>query len=209
MMAWDEPLYDPRGNPLPKGDHHWLMEQARGMFKSLGGGLDKLFSEMEQREMLDLTSRPGKAGGGFCSDLPKLGLPFIFANFNGTKDDIEGFTHEMGHAFQNYCSRLKPLSDYVWPTSEACEVHSMGLEFLAWPQMGLFFGAEADRFCKIHLLSSIAFIPYGPWANLIMDPQTHGTGMPSLKGISAEIEPALDQEVLPLLELLQINYRKG
>jgi len=161
MMAWDEPLYDPRGNPLPKGDHHWLVEQARRMFKSLGGGLDKLFSEMEQRQMLDLASRPGKAGGGFCSDLPKFGLPFIFANFNGTKDDIEVFTHEMGHAFQNYCSRSKPLSDYVWPTSEACEIHSMGLEFLSWPQMGLFFGSEAERFCNIHLLSSIAFIPYG------------------------------------------------
>lgn len=55
----------------------------------------------------------------------------------------------------------------------------------------------------------IAFIPYGPWANLVMDPQTHGTGMPSLKGISAEISPAYDEEVLPLLELLKIHYQKG
>jgi len=55
----------------------------------------------------------------------------------------------------------------------------------------------------------IAFIPYGPWANLVMDPQTHGSGMPSLKGISAEITPARDEEVLPLLELLKIHYRKG
>lgn len=55
----------------------------------------------------------------------------------------------------------------------------------------------------------IAFIPYGPWANLVMDPQTHGSGMPSLKGISAEIKPARDEEVLPLLELLKIHYRKG
>ncbi len=55
----------------------------------------------------------------------------------------------------------------------------------------------------------IAFIPYGPWANLVMDPQTHGSGMPSLKGISAEITSARDEEVLPLLELLNIHYRKG
>jgi len=54
----------------------------------------------------------------------------------------------------------------------------------------------------------IAFIPYGPWANLVMDPQTHGSGMPSLKGISAEIKPARDEEVLPLLELLKIHYWK-
>lgn len=55
----------------------------------------------------------------------------------------------------------------------------------------------------------IAFIPYGPWANLVMDPQTHGSGMPSLKGIPAEIEPARDEEVLTLKELLKIHYRKG
>jgi len=54
----------------------------------------------------------------------------------------------------------------------------------------------------------IAFIPYGPWANLVMDPQTHGSGMPSLKGISAEIKPARDEEVLSLLELLKVHYGK-
>ena len=54
----------------------------------------------------------------------------------------------------------------------------------------------------------IAFIPFGPWANLVMDPQTHGSGMPSLKGISAEIKPARDEEVLPLLELLKVHYGK-
>ena len=54
----------------------------------------------------------------------------------------------------------------------------------------------------------IAFIPYGPWANLVMDPQTHGSGMPSLKGIPAEITPAPDEEVLTLAELLTTHYGK-
>ena len=35
-------------------------------------------------------------------------MPFIFANFNGTHHDIDVFTHEMGHAFQNFCSRDLP-----------------------------------------------------------------------------------------------------
>jgi formylmethanofuran dehydrogenase subunit D len=52
----------------------------------------------------------------------------------------------------------------------------------------------------------VVFIPYGPWANRVVDPRTHGTGMPSLKGIPAEIEPAPDREVLRLPELLQIYY---
>jgi len=36
----------------------------------------------------------------------------------------------------------------------------------------------------------IAFIPLGPWASAIMEPKTHGTGMPSLKGLRASVEPA-------------------
>ncbi len=52
----------------------------------------------------------------------------------------------------------------------------------------------------------IVFIPYGPWASLIMNPKTHGTGMPSLKGIPAEIEPAPDDEVLSLQDLLNQFY---
>ena len=53
----------------------------------------------------------------------------------------------------------------------------------------------------------VAFIPYGPWASLIMNPETHGTGMPSLKGIPAEIEPAPNEKVLSLKNLLQ-QFRK-
>jgi len=53
------------------------------------------------------------------------------------------------------------------------------------------------------------FIPYGPWANAVTDPETHGIGMPSLKGIPAEIEPAPNKPVLSLGELLKQQFRKG
>jgi len=50
------------------------------------------------------------------------------------------------------------------------------------------------------------FIPYGPWANVVVDPKTHGIGMPSLKGISAEVESAPDKYVLSLKELLEEQF---
>ena len=54
-----------------------------------------------------------------------------------------------------------------------------------------------------------AFVPYGPWASIIVNPKTHGTGMPSFKGFQATIEPASGMEkVLTLPELLQRHYRK-
>jgi formylmethanofuran dehydrogenase subunit D len=51
------------------------------------------------------------------------------------------------------------------------------------------------------------FISYGPWASLISDPETHGTGMPSLKGMSGELEPAPNEKVLSLQDL--VNQLKG
>ena len=52
------------------------------------------------------------------------------------------------------------------------------------------------------------FIPYGPWANLILDSDTDGTGMPLLKGVPADVEPT-DKEVLNLPQLLVQSYGQG
>ncbi|HEY1412056.1 MAG TPA: M3 family metallopeptidase, partial [Rhodopila sp.] len=111
---------------------------------------------------MDLKNRPGKAGGGFCTSFPTAGVPFIFANFNGTHHDIGVFTHEMGHAFQNWESRDQPGIDYLWPTMEAAEINSMGLEFLSYPGIGKLVGeAAADRFRRMHLIGALEFLPYG------------------------------------------------
>jgi formylmethanofuran dehydrogenase subunit D len=53
---------------------------------------------------------------------------------------------------------------------------------------------------------SVIFIPYGPWANAIVNPETDSIGMPSLKGIPAEITPSPDKPVLNLTELLKEQF---
>lgn len=55
----------------------------------------------------------------------------------------------------------------------------------------------------------IVYIPYGPWANAVVNPETHGIGMPSFKGIPAEVEVAIDKPVLALGELLREQYGKN
>ena len=54
----------------------------------------------------------------------------------------------------------------------------------------------------------VVFIPYGPWASIVMNPKTHGTGMPSLKGLTAEIEPAPTERVFDLTNLLREHFKK-
>jgi M3 family oligoendopeptidase len=158
---WDESVFDLQGNPKPQGDHDWMLQQAQTMFDNLHPELGSFFQMMVKGNFIDLKTRPGKAGGGFCTGFPTDGVPYIFANFNGTKGDVEVFTHEMGHAFQAWQSRQLPLIDYLWPTLESCEIHSMSLEFLTWSQMDKFFGEDASRFRRIHLAESIMFLPYG------------------------------------------------
>jgi M3 family oligoendopeptidase len=161
LNYWDEGVHELSGNPKPLGDSRWQTVQAQTMFDRMGTDLGEFFRMMDQRGLLDLDVRDGKAGGGFCTSFVDYGVPFIFANFNGTKGDVEVFTHEMGHAFQAWRSRGKNLTEYLWPTMESCEIHSMSLEFLTWPHMELFFGPDAERFRRVHLTESTLFLPYG------------------------------------------------
>lgn len=161
LMFWDEGVYDPAGNPRPQGSYESQLALAEAMFEEMDPKLGDFFRMMRDKNLMDLKNRPGKAGGGFCASLLTERAPFIFANFNGTKGDVEVFTHEMGHAYQCYVSTALPLVENVQPTYESCEIHSMSLEYLCWPHMEKFFGDQADRFRRIHLIESLLFLPYG------------------------------------------------
>jgi M3 family oligoendopeptidase len=152
LYAWDEPLIDPKGNPAPQGDHDTLVAAGQELFDRMDGRLGGFFKLMNEGGFLDLKTRPSKAPGGFCDAFPSVGMPVIFANFNGTYQDISVFTHEMGHALQVYESRNIGSLDTLWPTTEACEIHSMSLEMLSYPHMGLLVGDDAvERFQRMHL----------------------------------------------------------
>jgi len=158
---WDERMSDPRGNARPKGDLEWILDRCQEAFAAMHPELADFFEAMVARHFIDMENRPGKAGGGFCTSFPTIGMPFIFGNFNGTSHDVEVLVHEMGHAFQNYRSRNQILTDYLWPTYESAEIDSMSLEYLAHPQMERFFGDEAGRFRAEHLSDAFLFLPYG------------------------------------------------
>ncbi len=52
------------------------------------------------------------------------------------------------------------------------------------------------------------YMPYGLWANILINSKTHGTGMPSFKGVTAEIQPALTENVATVPQLLKQAFRK-
>jgi M3 family oligoendopeptidase len=148
------------GNPTPKGDRAWQVERAKKMYDEMSKETSEFFNFMLDQDLLDLDSKPGKQGGGYCTYLPEYRAPFIFANFNGTSHDVDVLTHEAGHAFQVYSSRDQ-IPEYRWPTMEAAEIHSMSMEFLAWPWIGYFFLEDTDKYKFSHLAGAISFLPYG------------------------------------------------
>ncbi len=148
------------GNPTPKGDKNWMLERAVKMYHEMSEPTGEFIDFMVEHELLDLDSKPGKQGGGYCTYIANYESPFIFANFNGTSHDADVLTHEAGHAFQVFSSR-EQIPEYRWPTMEAAEIHSMSMEFLAWPWIDQFFLEDTAKYKFNHLASSISFLPYG------------------------------------------------
>lgn len=148
------------GNPTPKGDRAWQVNIAKNMYDEMSPETSKFFNFMLEKDLLDLDSKAGKQGGGYCTFIANYQAPFIFANFNGTSHDVDVLTHEAGHAFQVYSSK-DLIPEYRWPTMEAAEIHSMSMEFLAWPWIGNFFLEDTDKYKFTHLAGAVSFLPYG------------------------------------------------
>ena len=149
------------GNAKPQGTADDILEAGRRFYDALSPETSEFFNTMLDYELMDVLSKEGKQGGGYCTGLSDYGVPFIFANFNGTRSDVETVTHEAGHAFAAWMNRDRIPMDTVWPSMEGCEVHSMSMEFFAWRSVEDFFGPDKRKFLYSHLAESFMFIPYG------------------------------------------------
>ena len=161
MSFSDSNLVFRSGNARPEGSAGDILEAGRRFYDSMSPETSEFFRMMLEGERMDVLAKEGKEGGGYCTTIYDYETPFIFANFNGTADDVETVTHEAGHAFADWTNRKRVPASTVWPTLEGCEVHSMSMEFFAWKSAEDFFGKDARKFLYSHLAGSLTFIPYG------------------------------------------------
>ena len=161
MNFADNALMFRSGNPKPCGDADAILAHGKKFYEALSPETGEFFNMMLDNELMDVLSTPGKAGGGYCTSLGEYKVPFIFANFNGTQHEVEVVTHEAGHAFAAWMNRDRVPYSTIWPSMESCEVHSMSMEFFAWPWAEGFFGADTRKFLYSHLAGALTFIPYG------------------------------------------------
>lgn len=161
MSYADASLVFRSGNPRPVGTPKEILDTALRFYERLSDETGEFFRMMLDNDLLDVLSTEGKRAGGYCTTLYDYEEPFIFANFNGTADDVETVTHEAGHAFADWFNRKRVPMSTIWPTLEGCEVHSMSMEFFAWKSSDEFFGKDGERFRYSHLSGALTFIPYG------------------------------------------------
>ena len=163
-MFWDSTFYFADGNPVPHGSYEELMAGARTMYHELSPETAEFIDFMQDNEMFDVLSRPGKMGGGYEEIIPDYKAPFIFANWNGTSGDVDVLTHEAGHAFESYLAAKDPSDipgELQCPGMESAEIHSMSMEFLTEPWHHLFFKEDTAKYELYHTEDSFFFLPYG------------------------------------------------
>ena len=162
LTIYDYNLIFPDGNPRPAGEIQELCQAAGEMYHKLSPEIGAFYDEMLEHELIDAAPSPNKSTGiGFCTTLDKTGIPFVFANSNGTMSDVSVLTHELGHAWQAYCSMKKqPLQEYYWMANDLVEIPSKTMELFAYPYAEAFFGKDAEKFLYMHqyeIISELTF----------------------------------------------------
>ena len=147
--------------PKPIGTPDEIFANASKMYNQMSPETGKLFDTMVESGCFDVMSREGKWGGGYCEGLPAYKLPFILSNWNGSAGDIDVLTHEFGHALEFYKSFFIESEFLCSISMETAEVHSMSMEFLAYPWIDLFFGDKTEQYKFSHIGGAVTFIPYG------------------------------------------------
>lgn len=162
LKFWDDVLLFPDGNADPQGTADEILAAGKQMYHELSPETAEFADFLWDNELLDVLSKEGKAPGGYCTEFRCYKAPFIFSNFNGTSGDVDVLTHEAGHAFAGFRAMRKGyLGSMVSPTIEACEVHSMSMEFLTAPWHEKFFGPLTRKYEIGHCEDALIFIPYG------------------------------------------------
>ncbi len=161
LKPWDVE-YDP-ATTLPAGVAPVAeqLDRAERLFNKLSPELVGHFVRMRAEGLIDLENRKGKRAGAYCTSFSDEGRVAILCNSTGEEGDVGTLMHEMGHAFQGWESQAIEAVDLQWPTSDACEIHSMGMEYLSMRHMDEFFTPEqAEKFRRNRWKAAVEIICY-------------------------------------------------
>ena len=162
LRPWDlsvDPLNRPPLKPFEAVPE--MVRRTQRIFDKLDPELAAGFKLMEDRNLLDLENRKGKAPGGYQSTLAEARVPFIFMNAVGLQRDVETILHEAGHAFHALATQEEDLHAYRSAPIEFCEVASMSMELLGNEYIEEFYSKpDAQRARRVHLENILTILAW-------------------------------------------------
>lgn len=208
IHIYDNDIYIEGGNIDPVGTAEDLFAAAQSMYDKMSPALGEFFRQMCEAEAIDYVARDGKSGGGYAEMLFDYCQPFIFANFNGTMDDVGVLTHEFGHAYAFKRAAANDVDvDLFVGGMETAETHSMSMEALCNSYNEYFYGQKAAQATYQQIFDAFDFLPYGVivdyfqqlvYENPDMTPEERKALWLKLEG---EYRPFVDMSDVPYINL--------
>lgn len=121
-----------------------FVQKSITCFQQIDSFFADCLQEMYRLKRLDLSSRIGKAPGGYQYPLYHSGVPFIFMNAVGLHRDLVTLMHEAGHAVHFFLTNHYPILDFKNPPSEVAELASMSMELITMEHWDVFFQDKKD-----------------------------------------------------------------
>ncbi|MBU7024903.1 MAG: hypothetical protein HXS40_12140 [Theionarchaea archaeon] len=107
----------------------------------------------------------------------------------------QGVTAEIGKTCEEYLQNVAVIQ------LNPALMEQMGVKNGDPVEVQTTHGSAVVVCCGSDIEENMGFIPYGPWANLLIGGDTQGTGMPDSKGVEAELKKT-DKKVESVDELL-------
>lgn len=129
--------------PTPQGNWQQTLEGFEELYTQMDEQMGECFSYLLSHQMIDAAPSASKANVTFSTMLYTLNTPFLFANMDGSEQDVFSISHEFGHCFAMW-QQLKAGSHSEGRSMDVCEIHSQAMQLLIFPYYEIFYGDQAQ-----------------------------------------------------------------
>lgn len=130
-------------SPTPQGDWKDTLERFSQVFSKMALETGECYEYLLSHGFIDAQPSQTKANVTFSTLIYSLNTPFLFANMDGSENDVYSISHEFGHCFAIW-EQLKRGSRSEGRSMDVCEIHSQAMQMMVLPYYEVFYGEDAD-----------------------------------------------------------------
>lgn len=144
-------------SPVPQGSWQETLDQFEQLYQQMSEQTGECYSYLLSHEFIDAEPSQTKANVTFSTLIYSLNTPFLFANMNGSAEDVFSISHEFGHCFAMW-QQLKLGSRQEGRSMDVSEIHSQAMQMLTLPYYEIFYGEDVGTARKYDVYTMVAGI---------------------------------------------------